>query len=112
MASRPVRSVTVAVAGTKLALRSDAGAAYLKELAAFVNEKIAVAAKLHGQRRGTNPHGLVLLAALHMADELTQLQRSKRKVEGEIKERAERILAYLDQLESRRPEPARRRASP
>ena len=109
--SRPVRSVTVAVAGTKLALRTDARAAYLKELATFVSAKIAANQRLHGQRRGASAHGMALLTALHLADELMQLQRRHRALEGEVKERTHRILAYLEELAPRRPEPARRRSS-
>lgn len=94
-----VRSVRVSVAGHKLALRTDARAAYVRALADYVGVKIAAAQSQHQERgRQISQHGLALLAALQMADELMQLRADKRELEADVRARSQRILEYLDQL--------------
>jgi cell division protein ZapA (FtsZ GTPase activity inhibitor) len=111
-----VRSVRVSVAGHSLALRTDARAAYVRALADYVGVKIAAAQNQHQERgRPVSAHGLALLAALQMADELMQLRADKRELEADVRARSQRILDYLDQLAPSAPSapsksPPRRRA--
>jgi cell division protein ZapA (FtsZ GTPase activity inhibitor) len=111
-----VRSVRVSVAGHTLALRTDARAAYVRALADYVGVKIAAAQSQHQERgRQISQHGLALLAALQMADELMQLRADKRELEADVRARSQRILDYLDQLAPPAPpapskSPPRRRA--
>jgi cell division protein ZapA (FtsZ GTPase activity inhibitor) len=94
-----VRPVRVTVAGHTLALRTDARAAYVRALADYVGAKITSAQAQHqGRGRSVSQHGLALLAALQMADELMQLRSSKRELEADVRARSQRILDYLDQL--------------
>ena len=100
-----VRPVRVSVAGHTLALRTDARAGYVRALADYVGAKIASAQATHQERgRTVSAHGLALLAALQMADELMQLRAEKRALEADVRDRSQRSLDYLDQLA-----PARRR---
>jgi cell division protein ZapA (FtsZ GTPase activity inhibitor) len=88
--------VTVSVAGHDLALRTDAKAKYIKELAAYVTRKVEEA-RTKGRTVTTQSHAL--LAAMTIADELHQLRESHAKLQRSVRERTERILRYLD-LES------------
>jgi len=107
-----LRSVRVSVAGHHLALRTDARAGYVRELADYISAKIESARTLHQERRrAVSPHALALLAALQVADELMQLRAEQRELEADVRTRSKRILDYLDQLEPVRPAPARRRSS-
>jgi cell division protein ZapA (FtsZ GTPase activity inhibitor) len=108
--------VRVSVAGHTLALRTDARAAYVRALADYVGVKITAAQSQHQERgRQISQHGLALLAALQMADELMQLRADKRELEADVRARSQRILDYLDQLAPSAPpapskSPPRRRA--
>jgi cell division protein ZapA (FtsZ GTPase activity inhibitor) len=86
-----VRPVKVSVAGQTLALRSDASAAYLRELATIVDQRLAQVREKHG---AVSTQALALLCALQMADELTTLR-------AEVRERTRRILHHLDSVEWR-----------
>jgi cell division protein ZapA (FtsZ GTPase activity inhibitor) len=85
--------VKVSIAGHKLSLRTDAKPRYIKELADYVNGKIDKA-KASGKIATT--HALALLTALTIADELFQAREDKDKLERQVRERAQRILRYLE----------------
>ena len=86
------RSVTVSVANQRFQLKTDAKTAYVKQLASFVDDKIAEA-KRSGKTVTTQ--SLALLAAMNIADELLQLRESHATLQREVRERSERILQYL-----------------
>jgi len=87
------RSVKVSVAGHRLAVRTSAKPAYVKELASFVTEKIEEA-KASG--RVVTTQSLALLAAMNIADELYRLREEQRRLKRDVFERSQRILRYLD----------------
>jgi cell division protein ZapA len=87
------RSVTVSVAGQNLALRTDAKARYIKELAEYVTGKVEEA---RAKGRTVTTQSLALLAAMNIADELHQLRKSQEELKRQVRERTERILRYLD----------------
>ena len=75
-------------------LRGDVDEAYTRELAAFVDEKLrAVAAGA----RAVEPHRVAVMAALNIADELFTLRRRTAQFEQQIRPRAERALACIEQ---------------
>ena len=75
-------------------LRGEVDEAYMKELAGFVDEKLrAVAAGA----RSVEPHRVAVLAALNIADELFALRRRTTQLEEQIRPRAERALASIEQ---------------
>lgn len=76
-------------------LSGNVDQAYTEELAAFVDEKLrAVAAGA----RSMDPHRVAVLAALNIADELFTLRRGSSRLEGQLRQRAERALAAVEQV--------------
>ena len=87
------RSVTVSVANQRLSLKTDAKPKYVKELADYVDHKLAEAKKAG---RTVTTQSLALLAALNIADELLQLRESHETLKREVRERSRRILRSLE----------------
>lgn len=76
-------------------LSGDVDPAYMEELAGFVDEKLrAIAAGA----RSMDPHRIAVLAALNIADELFTLRRRSSELEGQLRQRAERALASVEQV--------------
>lgn len=88
------RSVRVSIAGFSLSVRTDAKASYVKELAAYVDDKLGEVRA--GGGRTASTQALALLAAMSIADELHQLRDEKRQLEREVRERSKKILDYLE----------------
>ncbi len=93
------RSVTVSVANQRLSLKTDAKPKYIKELAAYVDDKLAEAKK---SGRTVTTQSLALLAAMSIADELLQLREEHDALKRRVRERSKRILDYLDRGEATR----------
>ena len=87
------RQVKVTLAGQKFSVRTDARPKYVRELAAFVNEKLEEA-KQSGKVVTTQ--SLALLAAMSIADDLFQQREKERELRRDIREKSQRILRYLD----------------
>ncbi len=87
------RQVKVTLAGQKFSVRTDARPKYVRELAAFVTEKMEEA-KLSGKVITTQ--ALALLAAMSIADDLFQQRESEQKLRREVTARSKKILRYLD----------------
>lgn len=87
------RQVKVTLAGQKFSVRTDARPKYVRELAAFVNEKMEEA-KQSGKVVTTQ--SLALLAAMSIADDLFQQREKERELRRDIREKSQRILRYLD----------------
>jgi len=106
MSSAPrtgLRPVKVQVAGQTLALRTDASAAYLRELAAMVDSRLAevrdrLAPEPGAPRRAVSTQALALLCALQLADELHQSEAQRRALRRDARARVERILEHLAAL--------------
>ena len=109
-----LRPVKVQVAGQTLALRTDATASYLRELAALVDQRLAEVRERHAGSRPASTQALALLCALQLADDLRQAEQRERALRREVAARTARILEHLDDLAPTAP-PAprgrRRRAS-
>jgi len=84
--------VKVVIAGHTLSLRTDAKSSYIKELSDYVNAKVDQA-RASGK---VTTQAVALLVALTIADELHQVREEKAKLERQVRERAQRILRYLD----------------
>ncbi len=87
------RAVKVQVAGQTLALKTDAPASYVKELAAYVSGKMD---ELKGARV-TTTQAQALLAAMNIADELFQAREAQAKLKRQVRERTRKILHQLDE---------------
>jgi cell division protein ZapA len=86
-------AVKITVAGQPLAVRTSASPAYIRELADFVTARIE---EVRAPGRTVTTQSLALLAALNIADELYRLRDDHSKLKQQVRERAERILRYLD----------------
>ena len=87
------RSVKVSVANQQFTLKTDATSRYVKNLAAYVDDKLAEAKR---SGRGATTQSLALLAAMNIADELFELQENHASLKREVRERSQRIMKVLD----------------
>jgi cell division protein ZapA len=93
------RSVQVDIAGQSLAIRSDEGPEYVRELADFVDARIRELTA--GKRTTINMQRVALLAALQIADELLrERDLHARFVEG-VKARLSLVEAAMAEHERR-----------
>ncbi len=86
------RSVRVSIAGCDFSVRTDAKPAYVRELASFVEEKMAEANR---SGKGMSTQTQVMLAAMSITDEFFALREEQRLLRKEVRERSERILDTL-----------------
>jgi len=87
------RSITVAVAGQRYTIKSDADASYVQALASMVD------ARIRDVQRGAKSQSLqavAVLAALQLADELERERLRRIELRRRVKERARAITAFLD----------------
>ena len=83
----------VTVAGTRLAIKTDAKPKYIKELAAYVTDKID---EINASGRTATTQSLALLAAMSIADELYELRAEQTQLKREVRDKTNRILRYLE----------------
>ena len=102
------RVVTVEIHGQQYPIRSGLDPAYVAELAAYVDEKIRLAAR-------ESPAGdtlkLVVLAALNIADEFFRIRDDERRHNDQFVTRAKELERMLDLalgLDSGQPQAAAR----
>jgi cell division protein ZapA len=81
------RAVTVEVSGQKFTLKTDADEAYVRSLAALVDEKMT---EVRAGSRTFSTHAVAIMAALHLADELMQVRQH-------VRDKSTRILEMLDE---------------
>jgi cell division protein ZapA len=91
--SEPSRVVSVEIHGQEYPIRSGLDPAYVAELAAYVDEKIRLAAV-------ESPSGdtlkLAVLAALNIADEYFRVRDERRREHESVAERAQALERMLD----------------
>lgn len=89
------RVVSVQINGQRYPIRSALDQEYVARLAAYVDERIRVAAD-------ASPSGdslrLAVLAALNIADELFRCREASRARSGEVTERAEQLEQIVDRV--------------
>ena len=89
------RVITVEVAGQRYPIRSKLDTEYVAELAAYVDNKIRVAADAAPASDGV---GLAVLAALNIADELFRARKQNSTADGTLNDQASRLEQMLDDL--------------
>jgi cell division protein ZapA len=87
------RVITVEIGGQRYPIRSTLDAAYVAELAAFVDTKMRAAIEAAPTSDGL---GLAILVALNIADELFRARLQETSVNGSLNERALRLEQLLD----------------
>ena len=85
--------VSVEIAGQRYPIRSSLDAAYVAELAAYVDAKMRSAAEA---APSSDMLGLALLVALNIADECFRARQDRSFSSGELNERALRLERLVD----------------
>jgi cell division protein ZapA len=85
--------VTVEIAGQRYPIRSGLDAAYVAELAGYVDKKMRAAAET---APSTDTLGLAVLVALNLADEYFRARQHESSTNGELHERALRLEQLVD----------------
>jgi cell division protein ZapA len=90
---RQTRVVTVEIGGQRYPIRSSLDAAYVAELAAYVDEKMALAAR---ETSTSDTLKVAVLAALNIADELFRARATEGSVNTQWQRKAEELERLLD----------------
>lgn len=85
---------TLDIAGREVTLRSDEDPQRIREVEQLLNQRIAEM----GGGKGVPLHNALLLAALHMADELINEQTRHNALKQKIRSRSASLLEKLDSL--------------
>lgn len=88
------RSVKVQVAGQTLALKTDAPASYVKELATYVSRKME---EIRAGGRVVTTQSQALLVAMNIADELFRAREGEGRLKRQVRDRTRKILHQLDE---------------
>jgi len=86
--------VTVEIAGQQYPIRSGLDAAYVAELAAYVDQKMRAASDA---APATDRLGLAVLVALNLADECFRARQQESGLGGPLNERALKLERLLDE---------------
>ena len=89
------RVVTVEIAGQRYPIRSALDAAYVGELARYVDVKMRSAVEA---APGSDALGLAVLVALNIADELFRARAQGTSDSGKLNERALQLEQLLDEV--------------
>jgi cell division protein ZapA len=87
------RVVTVEIGGQRYPIRSSLDAAYVAELAAYVDEKMALAAR---ETTSGDTLKVAVLAALNIADELFRARAAEGTVTTHWQRKADELERLLD----------------
>jgi cell division protein ZapA len=87
------RVVNVDIHGQRYAVRSDLDPQYIQELARFLDEKMAAAAR---ELASNDPLRIAVIAALNISDELYRTRVDSQGADGRMRERAEEIERLID----------------
>ena len=88
------RIVPVVIHGQRYPVRSSLSPAYVAELAAYVDEKIRVAAD---QNQTNDSLRVAVLAALNLADEVFRYRQDRQESAGALASRAGQIERLVDE---------------
>jgi len=89
------RVVTVEIHGQRYAVRSDLDQAYIAELAAYLDQKMRLAAD---ELSSADSLRVAIIAALNLTDELYRARADGVGVEGRVLERAAEIERLVDSV--------------
>jgi cell division protein ZapA len=87
--------VQVEIHGQRYSVRSDLDPAYISELAAYLDEKIRLAAQ---ETQSVDLVRVVIVAALNLTDELFRTRADGQGIEGRLLARAGDIERLVDQV--------------
>ena len=89
-----MREIDLEIAGQRLHIRTDEDEAYMRGLAAFVDERMRDVGK--GQQRGIASLTIALLAALQIADEYHKMKGLEESVDSALGRLADAVESCLE----------------
>lgn len=89
-----MKNAEVMIYGTSYAVKADADASYVAELARYVDEKMHAAAT--GPNRNLPVQKIAVLAAMNIADELHRLKTRQQAVEKMVHDRTGDLFDLLE----------------
>jgi cell division protein ZapA (FtsZ GTPase activity inhibitor) len=89
-----MREIELEIAGQRLHIRTDEDEAYMRRLAAFVDEQMREVGK--GQQRGIASITIALLAALRIADEYHKVKNLEESIDSALVRLAEAVESCLE----------------
>jgi cell division protein ZapA (FtsZ GTPase activity inhibitor) len=89
-----MREIDLEIAGQRLHIRTDEDEAYMRGLAAFVDERMRDVGK--GQQRGIASLTIALLAALQIADEFHKMKGLEESVDSALGRLADAVESCLE----------------
>jgi cell division protein ZapA len=87
--------VQIEIHGQRYAVRSDLDPAYISELAAYLDDKIHLAAQ---ETQSVDLLRVIIVAALNLTDELFRTRADGQGIEGRLLARAGDIERLVDQV--------------
>lgn len=87
------KTVVLHIAGQRYAIKTDADARYLADLAQFVEERYT---KIQEGSQGSPPYKLAILTALNIADDLFRKRSEEENLKRRVRNKSQRMLAILD----------------
>jgi cell division protein ZapA (FtsZ GTPase activity inhibitor) len=89
-----MKEIDLEIAGQRLHIRTDEDEAYMKGLAAYVDEQMREVGK--GQQRGIASLSIALLAALRIADEFHKVRDLEKEMDATLGRLADAVESCLD----------------
>lgn len=89
-----MREIDLEIAGQRLHIRTDEDEAYMRGLAAFVDERMREVGK--GQQRGIASLTIALLAALQIADEYHKAKGLEESIDSALGRLADAVESCLE----------------
>jgi len=86
-------SIEVTILGQKYTIKGEASEEYIKQLAAFVDDKLR---EVYNAAPGITPMRAAILASLNMADELHKLKEAQESMTRNIEERTNVLTGLFD----------------
>ena len=90
--------VEVEILGQKYTIRSEADPKYVRDLAAYVEQR---AKSVEGQVRGQDPVKALALSALYIADELFRAREELAGYEADVPKRIGAMISVLEAIAPR-----------
>jgi len=89
------RVVNVDIHGQRYAVRSELDAPYITQLAAYLDDKMRVAAR---ELTSADPLRIAVVAALNLADELFRARHDSAGADGQLRARTAEIERLVDTI--------------
>lgn len=96
MENKEPRLVKVRIFGQEYSIRATTEEKYIKEVAAYVDKKMAEIQK--SVPSGLNASKIAILAAMNISDELFNARRGEYSFKGKVESKIESLIQRIDQV--------------